>query len=198
MCNVSLMSKNDLYWASNCLLFKSRSEFCWSFLFLPLIYVCIANSRFYKIFFSFCLRSWYQKSKNLANDALSKARQDSLSRQELESQISQFSATLGDLRTDNSSLLAACALLSGALLPVYTRLRHMSAQRRILEQQIGNVDAFKRQARELAQTISMETATGPGRGGRVGSRDHHGRGRGNRCLLLKFRIAAIAVMAANR
>ncbi|XP_030832697.1 coiled-coil domain-containing protein 171 isoform X2 [Strongylocentrotus purpuratus] len=140
-----------------------------------------------------------QKSKVLASDALGKARQDGSAKQELESQMSQLSTTLATLHTENSSLLAACALLSGALLPVYTRLGQLAAQRRILEQQIGNVNAFKRQARELAQMLAMEPGKGAG-AERDHSRTMQGkrRRRSSRCLVMRFRVAAIAVMAAHR
>ncbi|XP_063955976.1 coiled-coil domain-containing protein 171-like isoform X1 [Lytechinus pictus] len=139
-----------------------------------------------------------QKSKNLASDALSKARHDGSAKQELESQMSQLSATLATLRTENSSLLAACALLGGALLPVYTRLGQLAAQRRILEQQIGNVDAFKRQARELAQMLAMEPGKGESLPGANRDPSRTKRRRSSRCLLMRFRVAAIAVMAAHR
>ncbi|XP_072167507.1 coiled-coil domain-containing protein 171-like [Diadema setosum] len=130
-----------------------------------------------------------KKSKLLAEEAMSKARNDGTARQELETQVNQLTATLVDVRSENTSLLTACALLSGALLPAYARIGRLAAQRHVLEQRIHSMDSFKRQARELVQTLSMENgSTGAPRGS----------GRARRGLLLRFRVAAIAVIAAHR
>ncbi|XP_066038619.1 coiled-coil domain-containing protein 171-like [Chamaea fasciata] len=98
--------------------------------------------------------------------------------------------TLSDAFKARSSLLAACALLSGALCPLYGRLRAMSSQRNLLQDQVNLHELLNQNIRSVlyALHINMENNQDEARL----------RQRRARHLVYVFRRAVIAVLAANR
>lgn len=98
--------------------------------------------------------------------------------------------TLSDAHKARSSLLAACALLSGALCPLYGRLCAISSQRDILQHQMDLQELMNQKIRSLLYALptNMENNQDEARL----------RQRRVRCLVYVFRRAVIAVLAINR
>lgn len=98
--------------------------------------------------------------------------------------------TLSDAHKARSSLLAACALLSGALCPLYGRLCAMSFQRDLLQDQ-ANLHALVNQTiRTVLYALPTNMANSQD-GERL-------RQRRAKHLVYVFRRAVIAVLATNR
>ncbi|NXT14348.1 CC171 protein, partial [Prunella fulvescens] len=97
---------------------------------------------------------------------------------------------LSNAHKECSSLLAACALLSGALCPLYGQLYAVSCQRDLLQEQVNLQQLVNPKIIRLLYglPILMENNQDEGRL----------RQRGPKCLLYVFRRAVIAVLAANR
>ncbi|NXS88883.1 CC171 protein, partial [Erpornis zantholeuca] len=91
---------------------------------------------------------------------------------------------------ERSSLLAACALLSGALCPLYGRLRAMSSQRDLLQDQVNLQDLVNQQIVSLLRVLPTNMENIPDE-----ARLRQRRAKG---LVYVFRRAVIAVLAANR
>ncbi|NXV76806.1 CC171 protein, partial [Atlantisia rogersi] len=62
--------------------------------------------------------------------------------------------TLMQLQKEHSSLLAACALLAGALYPLYGRLCAMSSQRVFLQDQVNIYELVNQEIRTLVHALS--------------------------------------------
>ncbi|XP_039572761.1 coiled-coil domain-containing protein 171-like [Passer montanus] len=97
--------------------------------------------------------------------------------------------TLLDAFKARSSLLAACALLSGALCPLYGRLSAMSCQRDILQEQVNQHQLLNQKIIRLL--CGLPTMVESNDEGRL-------RQRRAKSLVYVFRRAVIAVLAANR
>jgi len=106
-------------------------------------------------------------------------------------------AQLAQSRADAASLLSATALLCGALYPLHRRAYNLAAQRDVLSKQLARFNTFKTRVGELASAMAFggdkpTKATGNTAG--VAAQGRSGRMR----VLLRFRAAVIAVLAANR
>ncbi|NWR45991.1 CC171 protein, partial [Regulus satrapa] len=99
-------------------------------------------------------------------------------------------STLSNVYKDRSSLLAACALLSGALCPLYGRLCTMSSQRVLLQDQVNLHELVNQQIRNLLYALPTN----------VGKNQDEARLRNRRAkhLAYVFRRSVIAVLAVNR
>lgn len=114
----------------------------------------------------------------------------------LEQQNNKLIHSMEYMSRDNSSLLAACALLTGSLWPAYNRIRSLTSQRNILNEYANALEGLRRMARNLSEMLnneleeesSFETVSPRGRLSRSDGRH----------LVLVFRSAVIAVIAANR
>ncbi|RLV62499.1 hypothetical protein DV515_00019251 [Chloebia gouldiae] len=98
--------------------------------------------------------------------------------------------TLSNAHKAHSSLLAACALLSGALCPLYGRLRAVSCQRDILQEQVKHHKLLNQKIISLLSALPANVGNSQGKG-RLGQRRA-------KHLVYIFRRAVIAVLAANR
>ncbi|NXQ13501.1 CC171 protein, partial [Peucedramus taeniatus] len=98
--------------------------------------------------------------------------------------------TLSDVFRARSSLLAACALLSGALCSLYGRLYFMSCQRDILQKQVNHHQLLNQKIVSLIYAFPNNVANNQDEGRLRQRRAKH--------LLYLFRRAVIAVLAANR
>ncbi|NWV60120.1 CC171 protein, partial [Malurus elegans] len=97
---------------------------------------------------------------------------------------------LTNTQKERSSLLAACALLSGALFPLYSRLCAMSSQRDLLQGQVNLHDLVNQNIRSILQTLPTNPEN---------SQDETRlRQRRTRELVYTFRRSVVAVLAANR
>ncbi|XP_066460461.1 coiled-coil domain-containing protein 171 isoform X2 [Eleutherodactylus coqui] len=91
---------------------------------------------------------------------------------------------------DHKSLLAACALLAGALYPLYSRAATLAAQRNFLEDQMNTYVAVQSEIRSLIQALSDSEVK---RNANAKRSPKH-----PRCMKRVFRRGVIAVLAANR
>ncbi|XP_022102941.1 coiled-coil domain-containing protein 171-like isoform X2 [Acanthaster planci] len=131
-----------------------------------------------------------QKTQNLADQAWEKARLTGAVKQGLEAECSQLGDQLTQATRERSGLLIGCCLLAGALLPMFSRVNQLAAQRTSLEEQIHSLETMRQQARELANTLSMEEAD-------LG-KDLRDISQSARNPVMLFRKAVIVVLAANR
>ncbi|OWK54524.1 Coiled-coil domain-containing protein 171 [Lonchura striata] len=98
--------------------------------------------------------------------------------------------TLSNAYKARSSLLAACALLSGALCPLYSRLGAVSCQRDILQEQVKHHRLLNQKIISLLYALPTNVGNSQVEG-RLGQRRAKN-------LVYIFRRAVIAVLAANR
>ncbi|NXA12919.1 CC171 protein, partial [Sapayoa aenigma] len=97
---------------------------------------------------------------------------------------------LTQFQKEHSSLLAACALLAGALYPLYGRLCAMSSQRDFLQDQVNIYEFMNRKIRTLVHALSDDEENNQNEV-KIKKRKFQG-------LIYVFRRAVIAVLAANR
>ncbi|NWU87328.1 CC171 protein, partial [Onychorhynchus coronatus] len=98
--------------------------------------------------------------------------------------------SLATVHRERSSLLAACALLSGALCPLYSRLCAMSFQKDLLQGQVNFYELLNQRIRTIVHTFCAEGANNQDEARR--------RQRRAKDLVYVFRRAVIVVLAANR
>ncbi|NXO57067.1 CC171 protein, partial [Aramus guarauna] len=98
--------------------------------------------------------------------------------------------TLMQVQKEHSSLLAACALLAGALYPLYGRLCAMSSQRDLLQDQVNIYELVNQEIRTLVHALSDVEENNQDEA-KLKKRKCKG-------LLHVFRRGVIAVLAANR
>ncbi|NWT76620.1 CC171 protein, partial [Prunella himalayana] len=98
--------------------------------------------------------------------------------------------TLSNAHKECSSLLAACALLSGALCPLYGQLYAVSCQRDLLQEQVNLQQLVNPKITRLLYGLPIIMEKGQDEGRPMQRR--------TKCLLYVFRRAVIAVLAANR
>ncbi|XP_002730890.2 coiled-coil domain-containing protein 171-like [Saccoglossus kowalevskii] len=130
------------------------------------------------------------RTQEQADQAWEKLRHTGTLREGLESECVEMRNMLSQLQHEHSALLSTCALLIGALIPLYNRASALTNQRNLLEEQISHCDDFKRQARVLVETLSQELECTDEKPLESEQRRRH--------PALTFRSGAIAVMAANR
>ncbi|XP_015704518.1 coiled-coil domain-containing protein 171 isoform X5 [Coturnix japonica] len=98
--------------------------------------------------------------------------------------------TLTQIQKEHSSLLAACALLAGALYPLYGRSCAMSLQRDLLQDQVNVYELVNQQIRTLVHVLSgVEEEKEDD--GKIKRKKFKG-------LIHVFRRGVITVLAANR
>ncbi|XP_056370599.1 coiled-coil domain-containing protein 171-like [Oenanthe melanoleuca] len=97
---------------------------------------------------------------------------------------------LSHAHKERSSLLAACALLSGALCPLYNRLCAMSSQRDILQDQANFHELVNQKIRTLLYALPTNMESNKD--------EERLRQRRAKQLIYVFRRAVIAVLATNR
>lgn len=95
------------------------------------------------------------------------------------------------MQEEHRALLATCALLAGAFFPLYKRNGVLALQRDILSEQLLNFGVFKAEVQKLVDALSLDKQDSPR------AKPEPIRGRRN-AGLLRFRCAAVAVIAANR
>ncbi|NXL05678.1 CC171 protein, partial [Mesembrinibis cayennensis] len=98
--------------------------------------------------------------------------------------------TLTQVQKEHSSLLAACALLAGALYPLYGRSCAMSSQRDLLQDQVNIYELVNQEIRTLVHAVSDVEENNQDEA-KLKKRKFRG-------LIRIFRRGVIAVLAANR
>ncbi|XP_068033139.1 coiled-coil domain-containing protein 171 isoform X3 [Anomalospiza imberbis] len=97
---------------------------------------------------------------------------------------------LTQFQKEHSSLLAACALLAGALYPLYDRLCAMSSQKDLLQDQVNIYELVNQKIRTLVHALSDDKENNQDEA-KLKKRKSQG-------LIYVFRRAVIAVLAVNR
>ncbi|RMC19331.1 hypothetical protein DUI87_03939 [Hirundo rustica rustica] len=97
---------------------------------------------------------------------------------------------LTEFQKEHSSLLVACALLAGALYPLYGRLCAMSSQRDLLQDQVNIYEIVNQKIRTLVHALSDDKENNQD--------EAKQKKRKYQDLIYVFRRAVIAVLAANR
>ncbi|XP_066843802.1 coiled-coil domain-containing protein 171 isoform X7 [Anser cygnoides] len=97
--------------------------------------------------------------------------------------------TLTQIQKEHSSLLAACALLAGALYPLYGRSCALSTQRHLLQDQVNIYELVNQEIRTLVHALS---------GVEEKKQEAKMKKRKFKGLIHVFRRGVIAVLAANR
>ncbi|XP_074022212.1 coiled-coil domain-containing protein 171 [Numenius arquata] len=98
--------------------------------------------------------------------------------------------TLMQVQKEHSSLLAACALLAGALYPLYGRSCAMSSQRNLLQDQVNIYELVNQEIKTLVHALSDVEENNQD--------EANLKKRKFRSLIHVFRRGVIAVLAANR
>ncbi|XP_026722111.1 coiled-coil domain-containing protein 171 isoform X1 [Athene cunicularia] len=97
---------------------------------------------------------------------------------------------LTQVQEEHSSLLSACALLAGALCPLYGRSCALSSQRDLLQDQVNIYELVNQEIRTLVHALS-DVEENNQDGAKLKKRKFKG-------LIRVFRRGVIAVLAANR
>ncbi|XP_033029484.1 coiled-coil domain-containing protein 171 [Lacerta agilis] len=132
-----------------------------------------------------------QKYQEMAEKAKEKFATAEKRQEQLLFENSHFKAMLTQNQKEHMSLLAACALLSGALYALYSRSCALSTQRDFLQDQVNTCDVFKQEIRALANILS-EAEERKMSDGQAKKQKHGG------SMIHLFRKGVIAVLAANR
>ncbi|NXF81184.1 CC171 protein, partial [Sclerurus mexicanus] len=135
-------------------------------------------------------RATAQEHQEAARKTLEKINALEKAQENLARENASLRHALESARKERLSLLAACGLLSGALCPLYGRLRAMSSQRDLLQNQVNTYQVVNQKIRVILDALPAEEGT---------DRDEARlRQRRGRALVYVFRRAVIAVLAANR
>ncbi|XP_066113390.1 coiled-coil domain-containing protein 171 isoform X1 [Saccopteryx bilineata] len=103
---------------------------------------------------------------------------------------SRIKNVLSQTQKEQTSLLAACALMAGALYPLYSRSCALSTQRDFLQEQVNTFELFKLEVRTVAQALStMEEKK---------QEEAKMKKKTFKGLIHVFRKGVIAILAANR
>ncbi|XP_025021984.1 coiled-coil domain-containing protein 171 [Python bivittatus] len=132
-----------------------------------------------------------QKYQEMAEKAKEKFSAIEKIQEQLLLENSHLKALLAQSQKEHTSLLAACALLSGALYPLYCRSCALSTQRDVLQDQVNTCDIFKQEIRTLASAL-CETEERKQSNSKVKKKRH------SRGWIHLFRKSVIAVLAVNR
>ncbi|XP_058528664.1 coiled-coil domain-containing protein 171 isoform X2 [Ochotona princeps] len=95
-----------------------------------------------------------QKFQEIAEKNMEKLNRLEKSHEQLVLENAHFKSLLSKTQREQSSLLAACALMAGALYPLYSRSCALSTQRDFLQEQANTFESFKLEIRMLAQALS--------------------------------------------
>ncbi|XP_031510124.1 coiled-coil domain-containing protein 171 isoform X2 [Papio anubis] len=95
-----------------------------------------------------------QKFQEIAEKNMEKLNHIEKSHEQLVLENSHFKKLLSQTQREQTSLLAACALMAGALYPLYSRSCALSTQRDFLQEQVNTFELFKLEIRTLAQALS--------------------------------------------
>uniref|UniRef100_A0A8D0GSF4 Coiled-coil domain-containing protein 171 n=1 Tax=Sphenodon punctatus TaxID=8508 RepID=A0A8D0GSF4_SPHPU len=131
-----------------------------------------------------------QKYQETAEKAKEKFAAVEKVREELILENSHFKSILTQTQKEHTTLLAACALMAGALYPLYSRSCALSTQRDFLQDQANTYEVFKQEVRTLSHALSdieekeLDEAK---------KKKKHYKG-----MIRIFRKGVIVVLAANR
>ncbi|XP_029775523.1 coiled-coil domain-containing protein 171 [Suricata suricatta] len=131
-----------------------------------------------------------QKYQEIAEKNMEKLNRIEKSHEQLVLENSRFKTALSQTQREQASLLAACALMAGALYPLYSRSCALSTQRDFLQEQVNTFELFKMEVRTLAQALSTVEEKK--------QEDTKMKKKPFKGLIRVFRKGVIAILAANR
>ncbi|XP_053888958.1 coiled-coil domain-containing protein 171 isoform X1 [Malaclemys terrapin pileata] len=131
-----------------------------------------------------------QKYQEIAEKAKERCSVIEKAREQLVHENSQLKSILMQTQKEHTSLLAACALMGGALYPLYSRLCALSTQRDFLQDQVHTYEVLKQEIRTLVCALSDVEEK---RQDEVKIKKKHFKG-----MIHVFRKGVIAVLAAHR
>uniref|UniRef100_A0A2K6RLE5 Coiled-coil domain containing 171 n=1 Tax=Rhinopithecus roxellana TaxID=61622 RepID=A0A2K6RLE5_RHIRO len=131
-----------------------------------------------------------QKFQEIAEKNMEKLNHIEKSHEQLVLENSHFKKLLSQTQREQTSLLAACALMAGALYPLYSRSCALSTQRDFLQEQVNTFELFKLEIRTLAQALSTVEEKKQEEA-KMKKKTFKG-------LIRMFRKVVIVVLAANR
>ncbi|XP_048384178.2 coiled-coil domain-containing protein 171-like isoform X2 [Stegostoma tigrinum] len=102
-------------------------------------------------------------------------------------ELSVMNKRLSQTQKEHVALLAACALMAGALCPLYCRSRELSVQKNILQGQVHTCEYFKNEIRTVVQVLSLESNPSKLK-----------KKKPQKGLIQVFRKSVVAILAANR
>ncbi|XP_036407755.1 coiled-coil domain-containing protein 171-like [Megalops cyprinoides] len=130
-----------------------------------------------------------QKWQRTAEEAQEKVESLERIRNQMAMDLACLQNLLPQTRREGAALLAACALLAGALGPLYSQLCALTGQKALLLEQVGAGEAFEGEIRSLVDALTAENKT---------REEPAGQAKRPKGRVRAFRKCAIAVMAANR
>ncbi|XP_042820290.1 coiled-coil domain-containing protein 171 isoform X3 [Panthera tigris] len=132
-----------------------------------------------------------QKFQEIAEKNMEKLNRIEKSHEQMVLENSRFKTVLSQTQREQASLLAACALMAGALYPLYSRSCALSTQRDFLQEQFNTFELFKLEVRTLAQALSTVEEKKQEEA-KMKKRPFKG------LMIRVFRKGVIAILAANR
>ncbi|KAK3744102.1 hypothetical protein QZH41_016791, partial [Actinostola sp. cb2023] len=102
------------------------------------------------------LRNRSKKTQIMADKAWERIQETGHVKDTLEQQNHKLIHSMDNMSRDNSSLLAACGLLTGSLWPAYNRIRSLSSQRNILNEYANSLEGLRRMVRNLSEMLNHE------------------------------------------
>ncbi|CAG5125617.1 unnamed protein product, partial [Candidula unifasciata] len=133
-----------------------------------------------------------KKTQAIADETWEKLRATGNLQLGLETEVVELRHSLAESQVHVSSLLSACALLSGAVYPLYTRVLMLASERHILEDIYTTWESCRERALYLSSVL---------RSGKDSDQDRPERdSKLHRKIrpVLRFRVGVIVVLAANR
>ncbi|XP_052572838.1 coiled-coil domain-containing protein 171 isoform X2 [Peromyscus californicus insignis] len=131
-----------------------------------------------------------QKFQEIAEKNMEKLNRIENSHEQLVLENSHFKNALAKTQREQTCLLAACALMAGALYPLYSRSCALSTQRDFLQEQVNSLELFKLEIRTLAQALAAVDEKK--------QEEAKPKKKSFKGLIRVFRKGAIAILAANR
>uniref|UniRef100_A0A8C8YNH7 Coiled-coil domain containing 171 n=1 Tax=Prolemur simus TaxID=1328070 RepID=A0A8C8YNH7_PROSS len=131
-----------------------------------------------------------QKFQEIAEKNMEKLNRIEKSHEQLVLENLHFKKVSSQTQREQTSLLAACALMAGALYPLYSRSCALSTQRDFLQEQFNTFELFKLEIRTLAQALSTVEEKKQEEA-KVKKKPFKG-------LIRIFRKGVIVILAANR
>uniref|UniRef100_A0A2K6FL21 Coiled-coil domain containing 171 n=1 Tax=Propithecus coquereli TaxID=379532 RepID=A0A2K6FL21_PROCO len=131
-----------------------------------------------------------QKFQEIAEKNMEKLNRIEKSHEQLVLENLHFKKMSSQTQREQTSLLAACALMAGALYPLYSRSCALSTQRDFLQEQVNTFELFKLEIRTLAQALSTVEEKKQEEA-KMKKKPFKG-------LIRVFRKGVIAILAANR
>ncbi|KAK1334552.1 hypothetical protein QTO34_005559 [Cnephaeus nilssonii] len=128
--------------------------------------------------------------QEIAEKNMDKLNRIEKSHEQLVHENTRVKNVLSQTQKEQTSLLAACALMAGALYPLYSRSCALSTQRDFLQDQVNTFELFKMEIRTLAQALSTVDEKKQEEA-KMKKKPFKG-------LIRVFRKGVIAVLAANR